>query len=83
MTTHHWRATFDNVERGDSLRYHLADGTSHRALCGADILTAPETDRPPRNHCCRDCTRKAYIDAIETPPVNEPLVRDTRTARLI
>lgn len=70
---YHWRA---------ALSYHLADGTSHRALCGADILTAPEANHPPRDQCCRACTRQAYILGHEKPPVSEPAARDTQTLNL-
>jgi hypothetical protein len=80
---YHWRAAPACLETSNGLHYHLADGTSHRALCGADILTAPEADRPPRDHCCRTCTREAWLRGHEKPPVSEPLARDTVTARLI
>lgn len=54
-----WRDAFPKV--------HLATPGNHRALCGADVLTASQCEKPCRDETCRICIEHADRYGITVP----------------
>lgn len=61
-------------------RVHLADASAHRALCGADVLTAFTDAEAPRHMACTECLRQADLQRQPHPPFTA--ARDAQTQRL-
>jgi hypothetical protein len=61
---------------------HLAEPSAHRALCGADVLSAYTDRECPRDLACRSCRSEAERRSLDTPPLTAPTQRDTETGEL-
>lgn len=61
---------------------HLAEPGAHRALCGADVLTAFTDSDAPRHMACAQCLREAECSGHRRPPFTAERAADTHTMGL-
>lgn len=58
-------------------RAHLSEPGNHRALCGADVLGAPEEREPDAVSACRICRDRADYYGYSFPPLVKASARST------